>query len=174
MSLKEGHLNNWSCSTGVNRAIYSTNARLSSTDQTGDWGGWGTFSGLKLNKFFLDLMLFWPPVLLTLPAGFPGVEPLGWVDLFIPVCPPRPLAGKPDGVDPGRPRNCQRRLLKLTNGPKILTTINNSKELQVQEKQWNLQPKQHGVSHETVTFEMVAKPNKRFFLKNNCTSTKIN
>ena len=51
-------------------------------------------------------------------ARFPGVVPLGWDDVLIPRHFQRLITGKLTGVDPGRPRNLQRRKVEVTRWPK--------------------------------------------------------
>ena len=70
-------------------------------------------------------------------ARFPGVVLLDWDDLFIPRHFQRLIRGNLTEVDPGRPRNLQRRKVEVTRWPKYSNKTADSNQQWIQEQRWN-------------------------------------
>ena len=127
------------------------------------------FSRLKWNKLFLDLAFLVSrqlPLRHVFSARFPGVVLLGWDDLVIPRHFQRLITEKISGVDPGRPRNLQRRKVEVLRWPKKSDKTANSSQQWIQEERQKQHSNHHGGLYMTEQFKHVTNAQEsKIFLK---------
>ena len=95
------------------------------------------------------------PLRHVLLARFPRVVLLGWDDPLIQRHFQRLRTGKLTGVDPGTPRNSQRRKVEVTEWPKQTDKIDNSSQQWIQEERQKQHSNHHGGLLMTEQFKLV-------------------